>query len=74
MMMPNDDRSVPVTTPDEGCELCYECRGDRLCWGCAGTGQMLSGERCYQCAGTGLCIVCSGDGQLPAGTKDSPQR
>jgi hypothetical protein len=74
MTMPNDDRSLPVTTPDEGYELCYECRGDRLCWSCEGAGVRSSGERCLQCAGRGICIVCNGDGQLPAGTKDSLER
>jgi RecJ-like exonuclease len=70
MTMPTD-RSLPVTVPDAGYELCYECDGERLCLFCHGKGRLSDGERCYQCAFTGRCIVCNGDGQLVAGTKAS---
>jgi len=62
------DRSKPLTVPDAGYELCYECDGSRLCWSCKGTGR-IDGERCGHCVGRGLCIVCNGDGELPAGTE-----
>jgi hypothetical protein len=65
------DRSAPVTTPDPGYELCYECEGKRLCWSCHGEGRRRSGDVCNTCAGRGLCLVCNGDGQLPAGTEAS---
>ena len=66
-----NDRNAPVTTPDEGYELCYECDGERRCWSCMGKAVRSNGERCFQCVGTGRCIVCNGEGQLPEGTKAS---
>src|SRR5215468_12494295 len=65
------DRSAPLTTPDAGYELCYECEGKRVCWSCHGAGRRRNGDICNTCAGRGLCIVCNGDGQLPAGTEAS---
>jgi hypothetical protein len=65
------DRSAPVTTPDPGHELCYECEGKRLCWSCCGEGRRSNGDVCHTCASRGLCLVCNGDGQLPAGTEAS---
>ena len=65
----NDDRSVPVTTPDEGYQLCYECGGNRLCRTCEGKGLLSDGEECYHCGRAGICIVCNGDGQFPKETK-----
>jgi len=63
------DRSKPLTQPDAGYELCYECDGSRLCWSCNGKGRLGDGERCYTCVGRGLCIVCNGDGELLLGAK-----
>ncbi len=62
---------VPITTPDPGCELCYECDGKCVCWSCGGAGKRSSGTRCNTCAGTGRCIVCNGDGQLPIGARNA---
>ena len=68
-----DDKKVspPLTTPDPGFEVCYECDGYRVCWACGGEGKMLDGSRCHTCAGRGSCIVCNGAGQLPLGTAAS---
>ncbi len=65
-MMPSH---LPITTPDPGCETCYECDGKCVCWSCDGAGKRTSGTRCNICVGTGRCIVCTGDGQLPAGAR-----
>jgi hypothetical protein len=57
----------PRRAPDEAYELCYECRGDRTCLVCDGTGERLAGGRCLNCHGSRWCIVWRGSGQLPAG-------
>jgi hypothetical protein len=69
----SDQRPIPhpVTAPDFGMELCYECEGKRICWACDGQGAMSDGKRCFTCAGRGWCIVCNGAGQLREGTKAS---
>ena len=65
----NDDRALPITEPDEGFELCYECKGKRICWVCEGTGVDARGRRCISCGYTGHCIVGRGAGQHPLGTE-----
>jgi len=59
---------APVTSPDSGQEICYECEGKRVCWSCNGAGTRRNGEICFQCGGSGRCIVCAGSGQVPHGT------
>ncbi len=63
------ERGTPLTTPEPGYELCYECDGRRVCWLCHGKQILPSGERCGECVGRGLCIVCGGAGQLSAGSR-----
>jgi hypothetical protein len=63
-----DDDFKPVTTPDPGMEICYECRGKRRCWACDGRGRMNDDSLCLTCGGGRVCAVCSGNGQLPLGT------
>ena len=53
----------PVTTPSPGYEVCYECRGERVCLVCRGA-KTLAGKRCANCSGQGVCIVCEGEGQI----------
>jgi len=67
-MQNEPNKWAPITVPDEGQELCYECDGKRLCWSCEGAGIRDSGAVCAQCGGSGRCIVCAGSGQVPTGT------
>jgi hypothetical protein len=62
-------KPAPLTTPDNGYEICYECDGKRVCWSCGGAGVRDSGRRCNTCTGSGWCIVCGGAGQLQAGAR-----
>ena len=66
---PTENRPVieSLRVPGEGFDLCYECRGDRTCLVCDGSGEGLGGSRCPMCHGSRWCIVCRGSGQLPAG-------
>ena len=52
---------------DPGYELCYECRGKRVCWSCEGNGR-FDDEICNECHAFRWCIVCRGGGQLSEGT------
>lgn len=58
------EQPTPITTPEAGYELCYECDGKRVCWLCHGDQVLPNGERCGQCTGRGWCIVCGGAGEL----------
>lgn len=58
----------PVTTPEDGFELCYECDGLRTCLTCLGNGKYRDGTRCGTCGGSGWCYVCQGSGELRLGT------
>jgi len=60
--------TTELREPDAGIEICYECRGKRVCWSCDGRGRMNDDALCLNCGGGRVCPVCSGNGQLPVGT------
>ena len=54
----------PLTKPQQGFELCYDCDGSKLCLWCRGSGQ-INKKRCNSCFGAGWCSICGGAGEWP---------
>jgi hypothetical protein len=52
-----------VTKASPGMEICWECRGERACGVCDGSG-LGDGKRCGSCLGQKVCWTCKGRGQI----------
>lgn len=45
-------------------QICTECGGNGVCWGCSGSGVDSEGLTCAVCGGNGVCPACSGTGMM----------